>query len=189
MDASNGNILWTYHYSKAGAPPWHHEAYHINCITPVYHDGKLFITSGYNHTSLMFNVSGDGTEISPEWEQPVLDTHHGGVVLIDGHLYGSTWINNRTGNWACIDWETGEVKYESEWKCKGSIIACDNKLILYEERTGYIGLVDPDPEQFRLISSFQHKEGSGPHWAHPAVYEGILYIRHGKTLTAYRIRD
>ena len=187
VDASCGEILWTFPYSDIIRPHWHEEAFYINCITPVYRYGMLFITSGYNHTSALFNISEDGTEISLEWKQPVMDTHHGGVVLHDGYLYGSTWIDNSKGNWACLDWETGEVMWETEWKCKGSIISADNKLFLYEEKRGNIGLVIPTPDEFKLVSSFQHQEGSGPHWAHPSIYGGILYIRHGKTLTAYRI--
>ena len=189
VDASNGDILWTFPYSEAVQPHWHPEAFFINCITPVYSDGKLFITSGYNHTSLLFNISEDGSEITVDWKQPVLDTHHGGVVLLDGYLYGSTWIDNRRGNWACLNWETGEVMFETEWKTKGPIIASGKQLILYEEKSGYIGLVDPSPEEFKLISSFQHNQGSGPHWAHPTVSDGILYVRHGKTLTAYKISN
>jgi outer membrane protein assembly factor BamB len=187
VDASNGDILWTFPYSDLALPHWDKDAIFINCVTPVYKDGKLFITSGYNHTSVLFNVSEDGREISVDWKQPVMDTHHGGVVLLDGYVYGSNWINNRNGNWICLDWETGEVMYDTEWICKGSIIASDSLMILYEERFGNIGLVEPTPDEFRLISSFKHSQGSGPHWAHPTLSEGILYIRHGQTLTAYNI--
>jgi len=189
VEASSGEILWTFPYGEVVQPHWHSEAFFINCITPLYSEGKLFITSGYNHTSILFNVSEDGREISIDWKQPVMDTHHGGVVLLNGYLYGSTWIDNRNGNWACLNWETGEVMFETEWKCKGSIIGSDNNLFLYEEKTGYIGLVDPSPDELKLISSFQHEEGNGPHWAHPVIHEGILYIRHGKALTAYRISN
>jgi hypothetical protein len=135
----------------------------------------------------MFELSPDGSEISLIWKQPVLDTQHGGVLLLEGYIYGSTWISNGQGNWACIDWETGEIMYDKEWYNKGSIISADGKLIVYEEKQGYVGLVNPNPEDFHVISSFRHKQGSGPHWAHPSIKDGVLYIRHGETLTAYRI--
>jgi hypothetical protein len=86
-----------------------------------------------------------------------------------------------------VDWETGKLNYEEEWVGKGPIIYSDGMLILYEERTGQVGLMEPNPGEFRLISSFKHEEGSGPHWAHPSISDGVLYIRHGKALTAYRI--
>ncbi len=187
VDAENGEILWTYKYSELDKPLWNPDAPYINTISPLYKDGRLFITSGYNHTSAMFELSPDGSEISLIWKQPVLDTQHGGVLLLDGYIYGSTWISNGQGNWACLDWETGETMYDKEWYNKGSIIAADGRLIVYEEKRGYVGLVNPNPEDFQVISSFQHKQGSGPHWAHPSIKDGVLYIRHGETLTAYRI--
>ena len=190
VDASNGKILWTFNYSEINKQHMTQEGgLFVNCVSPIYRDGKLFITSGYNHTSILFEISEDGTAISRKWIQPILDTHHGGVILLDGYIYGSNWIDNRLGNWVCLDWATGEVMFETKWKCKGSIISADDKIILYEERSGYIALVTPSPDEFKLVSSFQHMEGSGPHWAHPSIYEGTLYIRHGKTLTAYRIAN
>ncbi len=187
VNAENGKIMWSYLYSGLDKPLQHPESPHINTISPLYREGRIFITSGYDHTSAMFGLSSDGTEISLLWKQPVMDTHHGGVVLLDGYIYGSTWINNSQGNWACIDWESGGIMYEKEWNNKGSIIAADGKLFIYEEKRGFVGLVRAGPEDFQVISSFQHRHGKGPHWAHPTISEGVLYIRHGETLTAYDI--
>ena len=88
----------------------------------------------------------------------------------------------------CVDWQTGKLKYEHEWQTKGSIIAADNMLYLYEERRGHIGLVEPDPNNFEIVSSFRNRLGFGPHWAHPVIKEGVLYIRHGKVLSAFKIK-
>jgi outer membrane protein assembly factor BamB len=189
VDAENGNIRWTYRYGELDPPLWHPDAPHINTISPLYHDDRIFITSGYDHTAAMLEISEDGTGISLVWKQPVLDTHHGGVVLLDGYIYGSTWISNSQGNWACIDWNSGMLMFEKEWNNKGSIISADGKLIVYEDKRGFVGLVEPDTEDFRVISSFQHQAGSGPHWAHPTIADGVLYIRHGETLTAYMIKE
>jgi len=189
VNAENGKIFWSYKYSELENPLRQNSATFINTISPLYKAGRLFITSGYDHTSAMFELSPDGTEISLVWSQPVMDTHHGGVVLHDGYLYGSTWINNREGNWACVEWETGELMYEKEWNNKGSIISADDKLVVYEEKMGFVALVKPSPEDFQVISSFKHNQGSGPHWSHPSIKDGVLYVRHGNTLTAYKISN
>lgn len=189
VDAENGEILWTFKYSEFYKPRLHPEVPFINCISPIYSEGKLFITSGYNHTSVMFDISPDGKEISVAWRQKSLDTHHGGVVLVDGFIYGSNWINNSKGNWVSLNWNTGEVMYEEEWETKGSIISANGMLFMYEERRGNIALVKADPAGFYLISTFRHEKGNGPNWAHPVINNGILYIRHGKELTAYRIGE
>ena len=109
-------------------------------------------------------------------------------MLIDGYIYGSNWINNRIGKWCCIDWNTGKAMYEKEWKTKGSIIANDGMLYCYEEKTGFIALVKATPEDFLVTSSFQVPLGKGPCWSHPTIKDGILYIRRGGALMAYKIK-
>jgi hypothetical protein len=54
---------------------------------------------------------------------------------------------------------------------------------------GLMGLVDPDAKNFHMVSSFKIPAGgSGPHWAHPSIANGRLYIRHGTRLFAYDIK-
>jgi hypothetical protein len=160
-----------------------------NATTPLYHDGSVFVTSGYNDTSLMLNLSPDGENIEVEWGDTILDNHHGGVVLVDGYLYGSNWLNNGNGNWVCQEWETGKVVYEELWHNKGSIIYADDRLYIYEEKRGNVGLLEPTPEEFRVISSFRIVGGSGPHWAHMSIYDRKLLIRHGDVLFVYNIAE
>ena len=52
-----------------------------------------------------------------------------------------------------------------------------------------MGLLKADPEGFEIISSFRVTEGSGPHWARPSIYNGMLLVRHGKVLVAYDIKE
>jgi outer membrane protein assembly factor BamB len=103
-------------------------------------------------------------------------------------IFGSNWIDNGNGNWCCIDWNTGKKMYEATWNNKGSIIAADGMLYCYDEKKGFVGLVKPNPQKFDLVSSFKVPKGSGPHWAHPVISNGILYIRHGSALMAYDIK-
>ncbi len=192
VDASDGTILWKikhdntvdhsgYHNSWPGLPL-------IKCVTPLYRDGKIYITGGYDTGAVMLAMNDDGTDVTVEWTDKILDVHHGGVVLIDGYIYGANWINNGDGNWCCIEWDTGKKMWEEHWNCKGSIISADGLLYIYDERRGNVGLVRPDPDKFDPISSFRITEGSGPYWAHPAINEGRLFIRHGEYLAAYSIK-
>jgi len=158
-----------------------------NTNTPIYHNGEIFTTSGYNVDALMFKLSPDGNKAEVKWNDATLDTHHGGVVLLDGYLYGSNWVNNGNGNWVCQEWETGKVMYEEEWHNKGSIIFADELLYIFEEKQGNVGLVEPSPEGFKLISSFKPEGGTGPWWAHMSIYERKLLIRHGEVLFVYDI--
>jgi hypothetical protein len=61
-------------------------------------------------------------------------------------------------------------------------------LILFEERSGHVGLAIPETSRLNIVSEFQITKGEGPFWAHPVISKGILYIRHGDYLMAYRIK-
>ncbi len=137
----------------------------------------------------MLKLSPDGKKVDLKWSDGTLDTHHGGVVLVDGYLYGSNWVNNGNGNWVCQEWESGKVMYEEKWHNKGSVIYADGMLYLYEEKQGHVGLVKPDPDGFKLVSSFSIDGGSGPYWAHMSIYDQKLFVRHGKVLFVYDLAD
>ena len=185
VDTSNGDILWTVpiHNSRQGRD-------NILCVTPLFKDGRVYVTGGYNVGGMQIQIAGDGKSADLVWTDDVLDVHHGGVVLVDGYIYGSNWLNNGNGNWCCIDWNTGEKKWEEHWNCKGSIISAEGMLYIYDEKRGNVGLLKATPEKFDLVSSFKITEGdSGPFWAHPVIYNGILFIRHTNALMAYDIKE
>jgi len=189
VDVSTGTILWKLHHPEALGKKDLSDDGQIMCVTPLFHNDKLYITGGYDHGAVMIDLSEQGSKASVAWTDKVLDVHHGGVVLVDGYIYGSNWLNNGNGNWCCIEWNTGKKMYEEHWKCKGSIISADGMLYVYDEKSGFAGLVRPNPEKFDLVSSFKVKSGSGPHWAHPVIHNGVLYLRHGEALMAYDIKE
>lgn len=186
VDAGSGKVLWKDAFSNYQVGPENPK--NINPPSPVYADGCVYVTSGYDDGGAMYELSADGTSFKRRWVDKTLDNHHGGVVIVDGYIYGSNWLNNRKGNWVCLDWETGKVVYETKWQNKGAVIYADGMLYCYDEKDGVLGLVRATPEKFDVISSFSITKGDGMHWAHPAISDGRLYIRHGNTLMAYDIK-
>jgi outer membrane protein assembly factor BamB len=191
VDVVAGKIAWKIKHTDIKAEKsfavWE-DAPAIKCVTPLYHDGRIYVTGGYDHVGIMLELTDGGKNAKVVWTDEVLDVHHGGVVLVNGYIYGSNWLSNADGNWCCIDWKTGQKKYEEHWKCKGSVISAEGMLYVYDERSGYVGLVKANPEKFDLISSFKITKGSGPYWAHPVINKGKLYVRHGNALYAYNIK-
>lgn len=190
VDPTSGKVAWkfdylnTYFENDANRNRWI-----INCNTPTYKDGRIFVTSGYDHCGVMLQLDEKATKASLVWKTDVLDVHHGHVVLVDGYLYGSNWLNNSKGNWACIEWQSGKKMYEAEWGTKGSIIYADGMLYCYEEKRGNLALVTANPKEFKITGSLKIEKGSKSHWAHPVISDGILYVRHGNALHAFDIRD
>ena len=68
------------------------------------------------------------------------------------------------------------------------MILAEGMLYVYEEKKGTVGLVKATPEGFNIISSFEVPLGSKQHWAHPALSDGRLYIRHGEALMVYDVK-
>ena len=182
----NGEILWHYNLSR-----YHLHEQGVGAITnpPIYFKGEIFVTSGYNHPGTKLALSADGKSVQEIWKNDTIDTHHGGVILFDGNLYGSNWQNNSKGRWASVNWETGRTNWEQEWYNKGSTVFADGMLYIYEEKSGNVALVEPSSEKMKIISTFKVTDGEGPHWAHPAIYSGKLFIRHGNVLMIFNIKS
>jgi outer membrane protein assembly factor BamB len=164
----------------------HETSYDVNATSPIYHEGRVFITSGYGSGSemLKLSVAGGKASVEPVWAAKELDNHHGGVILLDGYLYGSS----HKGKWVCLNWETGEVAYSEPGVGKGSLTYADGMLYTLSEKRK-MGLVEATPSGHTVISQFEVPSGGeGPSWAHPVVCGGRLYLRHSDRLWAYDVR-
>ena len=174
FDATTGKMLWSKN---------HPNDYSVHPNTPVYYDGGLFFLSGYGKGGGMLKLSQDGNSFELIWRQKNMDSRMGGAVLVDGYIYGS----GDSRLWSCIDWQTGEEKYTSQEIGNGVVIYSDGMLYCYTQRAE-LALVAPDPSGFRVISKTKVAKGSEQHWAHPVIYDGVLYVRHGKALIAYKVK-
>jgi hypothetical protein len=85
-----------------------------------------------------------------------------------------------------LDWKTGETVYITNVFDSGVIIYADGLFYCYSHK-GEMALVDANPNEFKVISSFNVPLGTKQHWAHPVIDKGSLYIRHGNALMAYDI--
>jgi outer membrane protein assembly factor BamB len=186
ISPADGKIIWKFNYGALAGLPDHDN---IQANTPLYLNGRIFSSNGYGHFNVMLELSEDGSSVKQLWSESVMDTHLGGYVYINGYIYGSNWLNNAKGNWVCLDWNTGKVMYETQWITKGSVISADGMLYCYEEKSGNIALVKPNPEKFEIVSSFKIPLGSGVHWSHPVISNGILYVRHMDALMAFKIKE
>jgi len=160
--------------------------------TPTVDGGRVYVFSGTGVLACLSAKTGEQI-----WSVDALNTFQGkniswgmtGSPLVDGCLYGSNFKGIPKGDWVCLDWDAGKVMYEAAWNAnKGPVIYADGMLYCYDENTGDVALVKPSPKSFEIISSFRVTAGSGKHWAHPAISDGRLYIRHGDALMAFDIR-
>lgn len=175
LDAKDGKLLWSYPHKNQWA---------VHANTPIYSDGGLFCFSGWGQGAEKLELSADGSSVKEAWKNPKLDSRMGGMVLVDGYLYGSGDVGRE---WRCINWKTGEEMYASNEVGKGVVIYDEGMLYCYSER-GELALVKADPKGFKVISKTKVALGSAQHWAHPVINNGRLFIHHGNALIAYKIK-
>jgi hypothetical protein len=179
VDAADGEIQWTVPFpGNVAVIP-----------TPIVSGNKAYATAGYGAGCVMVNVSGDEAEVA--YENKNMTNHHGGVILLDGHVYG----HSDGKGWVCQDFKTGEIVWSEKNKLgKGSLTCAGGKLYLYSERGGEAVLIDASPGgwqehgRFKIDPQSEQRSQRGAIWTHPVVANGKLFLRDQELLAAYDIR-
>ncbi len=174
LDAKTGVMLWSQKQPNA---------YSVHANTPLYNKGAIFYFSGYGQGGGLLKLSQDGSSVTQAWFNPKLDSRMGGAVVVNGYLYLS---GDNAREWRCVEWESGKEMYASTALGKGVVIYADGRFYCYSEQ-GELALVEAGPSGFMVVSKTRVVKGSEQHWAHPVIYNGVLYLRHGNALIAYKI--
>ncbi len=175
IDAKTGKKLWSF-------PRTNKWSVHAN--TPVYNKDMIFCTSGYGAGSVMLRLINGGRQVEKVWESIELDNRIGAMVKVGNYIYGSG-DNNRF--WFCADWQTGEIKFRQDGYAMGNVIANEGMLYCYTDQ-GKMLLAKANPEKFDVVSSFPVILGTMQHWAHPVLYKGMMFVRHGSSLITYKVK-
>jgi outer membrane protein assembly factor BamB len=174
IDARSGRLMWSFS---------HVNRHEIHPNTPIYHEGSVFAFSGNGKGGVKLKLSSVGDAATIEWTNSDLDNLMGGAVLVDGYIYGS---GHRNRSWFMVDWETGETVYSSRNIANGTVVYADRRLYCYSER-GELVLLEPAKGGFIERGRKNITLGSNQHWAHLVINNGILYLRRGNALMAYKV--
>jgi len=185
--ASDGKFLWRYDRTA--------NSHGINCSTPIYHDGLLFSASAYGAGGGLVKLSKDpngGVKAEEVYSTRKMQNHHGGMILLDGCLYGANG-GNEGGALVCLDFKTGNVLWDEREDAehrapKGSVALADGRLY-YRTEKGTMLLVEPSPKQYVERGRFEQPDRSKqPAWAHPVIANGKLYLRDQDLLLCYDVK-
>jgi outer membrane protein assembly factor BamB len=186
VEAETGRFLWRYDRPASRS---------ANCSDPLFIDGRIFGASGYDHGGGLAQLTAKDGQVTATqlWETKQMVNHHGGMVVVDGYIYG-----NHQNGWSCLDVKDGRQAWFAQGVGKGSIAYADGMLYCLSERTGAIALVKAAPKGYEEAGRFNVPDGIDPsqtpgrvdrmYWAHPVVCGGRLYLRHGSSLYCYDIR-
>ena len=173
--ASDGKLMWRNSEAANGT---------ANIATPVYSDGRVFFTSGYGTGASLLGLKAAGGEVRAQeiYFTRDMKNHHGGVVLVNGHIYG---YNDSI--LTCLEFASGKMIWRDRSVGKGAVSYADGHLYILGENN-VVGLVEATPAGYKEKGRFSITDQGWPSWSHPVVSGGRLYVRNQGTLTSYDVR-
>ena len=155
-----------------------------NVATPVYSDSKVFFASAYGTGGGLLNLTVQNGEVrsTEAYFTREMKNHHGGMVLVDGYLYGYNDLIL-----TCLEFATGKMMWRDRSVGKGSVTYADGHLYLQSENN-VVGLAEATSSGYREKGRFEIPDKGQMSWAHPVISDGRLYVRNQDTLLAYDIK-
>jgi outer membrane protein assembly factor BamB len=155
-----------------------------NVATPVYSDNKVFFASAYGTGGGLLNLTVQNGEVAATeaYFTREMKNHHGGMVLVDGYLYGYNDLIL-----TCLEFATGKMMWRDRSVGKGSVTYADGRLYIQSENN-LVGLAEANPAAYVETGRFEIPDKWMPSWAHPVVSDGRLYVRNQDTLLVYDIK-
>lgn len=176
---NSGELLWSV--------PW--EGRIAVIPSPVNADGQVYVTSGYGTGAMLVCVKNNNAK-RVWYEKQSMQNHHGGVVFVDGHVYGFSDVRK---SFTCQNAKTGKVIWRDKAVKKGAVMYADGLFYHIEERGGKVLLIKATPAGMKVISSFvldplsKRRSPYGGVWVHPVIANGKLYLRDQEFLSCFDV--
>jgi outer membrane protein assembly factor BamB len=170
--AKDGKLLWRY--------PWKTQ-HDLNIATPLYADGKVFISSNYGTGAAVFRPTDNG-EPETIWKSQAMQNHFSSSVLYEGCLYGFSEHRLR-----CVDFQRGTVKWDKTGLGRGSLVIADSHLIIMGDH-GDLILAKASSEGYTELSRCPILDKEKLSWTVPVLSDGRLFVRNENTLKALDLR-
>lgn len=157
--------------------PWA-TAWNVNAATPIYHDGHLWLGSGYHTGCGLFKLKTEGDALGVEeiWKSDVMLNKFQTPVLHEGKLYA---FDERA--FKCVDFLTGKLEWRDRGK-NGTVILADGHLIALTEK-GEIRVGKASPSGFTPTGEAEILDDRC--WTVPTLSNGQLYARNLERIVCY----
>jgi len=158
--------------------------------TPIFKDGFVYVTAGYGVGCKQVKINADNS-VTEVYMNKVMKNHHGGVILVNDHVYG---YSDGPG-WVCQNFKTGKEVWAEKGKLrKGAIGYADGMFYCVEEDTGTVVLIEASSKawkehgRFKLDPQSTIRSNQGRIWTHPVVANGKLYLRDQDLIYCYDVK-
>ena len=184
VNAADGKLLWSYNRIANEV---------ANIPTPLVSGDLVFTSAGYGAGAALLKLSktAQGVEAREVYflEGKTLQNHHGGLVLVAGHVYAGHGHNR--GFPICVELLTGKVVWGGDIRNAGTgsaAVAYADGNLYFRYQNGTVLLIQATPAGYKEKGSFQIPDVKGPSWPHPVIAGGKLYLREGDTIYCYDVR-
>ncbi len=180
--ASDGRLLWETPFpGRVAVIP-----------TPIVRGNQIYLTAGYGAGCQLLELGKEGKSITPTYQKKFMKNQHGGVILLDDHLYG---YSDGVG-WLCQEWATGKKVWNNKKDLgKGAIGYADGRFYCLSEQSGEVVLIEATPEawrergRFTLSPQTDQRSPKGAIWVHPVIVNGKLYLRDQELLFCFDVKE
>jgi outer membrane protein assembly factor BamB len=178
VDAEDGTILWQEYWpGRIAVIP-----------SPIFDKGQIFVTSGYGIGSKLIQLEAEH-QVKELWFTRTMMNHHGGVVLLDDHFYGSS-----ERGFVCQKRSDGKIAWANRKIRKGALVYADGHFYHVQEDDGRVRLFTANATQpeskgsFVLAPQSKSRKG-GKVWVHPVIANGRLFLRDQEFIYCYDIKQ
>jgi outer membrane protein assembly factor BamB/uncharacterized membrane protein YhaH (DUF805 family) len=170
---ADGRLLWE--------RPWPADVRIVQpALTP---DGDVLMSAGAEKGMRLLSLAHGpgGWTVEERWTSTGLKPYFNDFVVHDGCAFGFDG-----SILACIDLKDGKRKWKGGRYGNGQLLLLpDQDLLLVLSEEGELALVAAAPDQFRELARFPAIEGKT--WNHPVLAGGVLLVRNGQEMAAFRL--
>lgn len=166
LDPKSGKVYFEHPFRSAN-----HAS--VNAATPIVVDDLIFLSASYGvgGAALKFDEAGP----KEVWaNDKSLSAHYATPVYRDGFLYGFDGRQEQGCNLRCVDFKTGEVKWDQPHFGAGTLILAGDDLLIMHEK-GELIRVAASPKGFKVKQRAQILGADTR--AYPALAGGLLFAR------------
>jgi len=182
IDSRTGELLWV--HEQVNIPPAERKLgngdTHSNTVW--YDDGSIYYVAGDGNGAVKLALEDKGRSVHEVWRNPEVDNYMGGFIIQEGKIYT---CSDKRKSLLSLDANTGVIV--DSLKCGTGAVISDGRFLYYYNQKGNMYLIRPDKGKMEIASFFRVPKGTKEHFSHPVICKGMLYIRHGKALMAYKI--
>ena len=184
-DPETGAELWKYQWSDGYDPhpawPLYEEPYFVGIV--AFYCGARTLKLKYE----------DGQAACEEvWDTRDLSNDILSSIIVDGFIYGfdiqesqANMIEPTDGEFKCFRLETGDEMWKTKATGHASVLACDDRLVIFNEE-GTLIIAEATPEEYRELGRAPILPGETC-WTQPAIADGYLVVRGGEYIACVNL--